>query len=233
MAPRLDPKSPGELAKLEAKWITETYGVRITAAQVRAVLSYHSEFQKSDARREQRETAAAARAEAKAAEAAARAERMTASAAEKAAKLQAEADRMRAIAEGREKPRRSPGRPRKTQTEAPPIKATRGRPRKAATETVTPDEVEETPKPKRGRPRKAAETGPVAGSAAAKKATVKSTRPGRPRRAAKAVDVPPPPPDDFEYEQADPQPVEEPAATVTPIKRKRRKPISSAKELTF
>lgn len=59
--PRFDLKNPGELAKLEAAWISERAGIKISAAQVRAVHMYHTAFQKSPERVEQRENERAAR----------------------------------------------------------------------------------------------------------------------------------------------------------------------------
>jgi hypothetical protein len=61
MSYRFSADAPGSLAEAEAKWLLAEKGVEITAAQVRAVLSFHGEFQKSDARKAQRETEAADR----------------------------------------------------------------------------------------------------------------------------------------------------------------------------
>lgn len=61
MSKRFSAEAPGPLAEAEAKWLKAEKGVEITAAQVRAVHSFHGEFQKSDARKAQREAEAVAR----------------------------------------------------------------------------------------------------------------------------------------------------------------------------
>lgn len=53
--PRFNPESPGPLAELEAEWLRKNKGLEVTAAQVRGILMYHGEFQKSDVRLRQRE----------------------------------------------------------------------------------------------------------------------------------------------------------------------------------
>lgn len=50
---RLTPDAPGELATAESEWLLAEKGVEVTPGQVRAVLMYHTEFQKSDARHAQ------------------------------------------------------------------------------------------------------------------------------------------------------------------------------------
>ena len=54
-APRFTPEAPGSLAEAESAWLLTAKGVEVTPAQVRAVLMYHSEFQKSDVREAQRQ----------------------------------------------------------------------------------------------------------------------------------------------------------------------------------
>jgi hypothetical protein len=58
---RFDIKNPGSLAKLEAKWLGEKHGVKVTAAQVRGVLMHHPEFQRSPERKAQIEEERSAR----------------------------------------------------------------------------------------------------------------------------------------------------------------------------
>lgn len=55
MSKRFSTEAPGPLAEAEAAWLLAEKGVEITAAQVRAVLNFHGEFQRSDARKAQRE----------------------------------------------------------------------------------------------------------------------------------------------------------------------------------
>lgn len=124
--PRFTPDAPGPLAELEAKWLKENKGIDVTAQQVRAVLMYHGEFQKSDAREAQRQQEAQARAErdaankqrqadriAKAKEQAEKAAERARAAAERAAALEAEANGA-AVSE----PAKKPARRTKAQTEA-------------------------------------------------------------------------------------------------------------------
>ncbi|WP_123029480.1 hypothetical protein [Mycolicibacterium stellerae] len=102
--PRFTPDAPGPLAELEAQWLKENKGIDVTAQQVRAVLMYHGEFQKSPAREAQRQEESQAKAEREAANKAKAAERLTKAkeqaekaaerakkAAERAAALEAEA----------------------------------------------------------------------------------------------------------------------------------------------
>lgn len=51
--PRFSLENPGELATLESDWLKTEKGLDVTPAQVRGVLMYHGEFQKSDRRKEQ------------------------------------------------------------------------------------------------------------------------------------------------------------------------------------
>ncbi|MGV0580312.1 hypothetical protein ABQE57_17020 [Mycolicibacterium elephantis] len=60
--PRFNPESPGPLAELEAQWLRENKGLDVTAAQVRGILMYHGEFQKSPEREAQRRAEQEARA---------------------------------------------------------------------------------------------------------------------------------------------------------------------------
>src|SRR4051794_23423278 len=61
--PRFNPDSPGPLAELEAQWLKDQKGIDVTPQQVRAVLMFHGEFQKSPEREAQRQQEAKARAE--------------------------------------------------------------------------------------------------------------------------------------------------------------------------
>lgn len=103
--PRFTPDAPGPLAELEAQWLKENKGIAVTAQQVRAVLMYHGEFQKSPAREAQRQQEQQAKAEreaankqraadrvAKAKEQAEKAAERAQKAAERAAALEAEAN---------------------------------------------------------------------------------------------------------------------------------------------
>jgi translation initiation factor IF-2 len=85
MAKQFSVEAPGPLAEAEAKWLKAEKGVEITAAQVRAVLSFHGEFQKSDARKAQRAAEAA--------------ERKADREAKEQAKVAQEAERLKKVAE--------------------------------------------------------------------------------------------------------------------------------------
>ncbi|WP_457143846.1 hypothetical protein [Mycobacterium sp. URHB0021] len=52
--PRFSVESPGPLAEAEAQWLLDAKGIEVTAAQVRGILMYHGEFQKSEVRAAQR-----------------------------------------------------------------------------------------------------------------------------------------------------------------------------------
>ncbi|OBA71678.1 hypothetical protein A5633_23010 [Mycolicibacterium elephantis] len=60
--PRYNPELPGPLAELEAQWLRDNKDLDVTAAQVRGILMYHSEFQKSPERAAQRRAEQEARA---------------------------------------------------------------------------------------------------------------------------------------------------------------------------
>lgn len=79
---RLTPESPGELATLEAEWLGKVKGIEVTPKQVRAVLMYHGEFQRSPERIDQRHAAEQARRDARAKRGAEAAERRAKAAAE-------------------------------------------------------------------------------------------------------------------------------------------------------
>ena len=107
--PRFTPESPGPLAELEAQWIKDEKGIDVTAQQVRAVLMYHGEFQKSPVREAQRKAEQQAKAQrdaehqqraaervAKAKEQAQKAAERAQKAAERAAELEAQANQAEA-----------------------------------------------------------------------------------------------------------------------------------------
>lgn len=92
--PRFTPESPGPLAELEAKWLKDAKGIDVTPQQVRAVLMYHGEFQKSPVREAQRQAEQQAKEQAKAAREAERLRKADERIA--AAKARAEAAKVRA-----------------------------------------------------------------------------------------------------------------------------------------
>lgn len=104
--PRYTPDAPGPLAELEAQWLKENKGIVVTAQQVRAVLMYHGEFQKSPAREAQRKAEQQAKAQreaenkAKAGERAAKAKEQAAKAAERARKAAERAAELEAQVNG-------------------------------------------------------------------------------------------------------------------------------------
>lgn len=94
--PRFTIENPGELAQLEADWLKKHKGLDVTPAQVRGVLMWHGEFQRSPEREAQRQ---AARQERLAEEARRTQERLDRKAQEKAKKEQAEAEKAKKDAE--------------------------------------------------------------------------------------------------------------------------------------
>ena len=59
--PRFSTENPGDLATLEAEWLKTNKGLDVTPAQVRGVLMFHGEFQKSPERKAQTAAAKEAR----------------------------------------------------------------------------------------------------------------------------------------------------------------------------
>ena len=55
--PRFSLENPGDLAVLESEWLSSEKGLVVTPAQVRGVLMFHGEFQRSDVRKFQRDQA--------------------------------------------------------------------------------------------------------------------------------------------------------------------------------
>lgn len=92
---RFDPfTNPGPLAEEEAMWLNEQFpGLKITPGQVRAVISNHARFQKSDLRAERRKAEIQARMNEREARQARHQERMRASAEKKEAREKAAAER--------------------------------------------------------------------------------------------------------------------------------------------
>ncbi|ODQ89949.1 hypothetical protein BHQ17_17660 [Mycolicibacterium holsaticum] len=104
--PRYNPESPGPLAELEAQWLRDNKGLDVTAAQVRGILMYHGEFQKSPEREAQRRAEQEARAKRdaenkqRAAERVAKAKEQADKAAERAKKAAERAAELERIANG-------------------------------------------------------------------------------------------------------------------------------------
>lgn len=106
--PRFSLEHPGDLATLESEWLKSEKGLDVTPAQVRGVLMFHGEFQKSDQRkaqvakaREDRDAADALRKQEKADKKAAKAEedRVKAEAKAAAKKAKAADDGVAAVAD--------------------------------------------------------------------------------------------------------------------------------------
>jgi hypothetical protein len=107
VGPRYDPfTDPGPLAEEEAAFLNEMFpGLKITAGHVRAVISNHSAFQKSESRQKNREAEKSALAETREARKQAHAERVAASAVKKAEAEERKKEREAKKAEADAKPK--------------------------------------------------------------------------------------------------------------------------------
>ncbi|QFG14204.1 hypothetical protein SEA_GIUSEPPE_55 [Mycobacterium phage Giuseppe] len=126
---RFDPfANPGTLAEQEAAWLNEQFpGLNVKASHVRAVISNHTRFQKSDLRRQARDAERAKLAEDREARKAAAEQR-------KAEREQRKAERAaKAAAKAAEKPEAKPAAKKATPAKAAPKPAPKkrvSRPRK-------------------------------------------------------------------------------------------------------
>lgn len=107
VGPRYNPfDNPGALAEEEAAFLNEMFpGLKISAGHVRAVISNHSAFQKSESRQKNREAESAQLAEERAARKQAHADRVAANAVKKAEAEQRKKDREAKKAEEDAKPK--------------------------------------------------------------------------------------------------------------------------------
>ncbi|WQY91170.1 membrane protein [Mycobacterium phage Benzema] len=133
---RFDPfANPGTLAEQEAAWLNEQFpGLNVKASHVRAVISNHTRFQKSDLRRQARDAERAKLAEDREARKAAAEQRKADAEQRKAEREQRKAERAaKAAAKAAEKPEAKPAAKKAAPAKAAPKPAPKkrvSRPRK-------------------------------------------------------------------------------------------------------